>query len=369
MWRTMCIKQRAEGQSIVLVALVLLLLLAFSGLALDGANAFNQRRNANNGADAAALAGTRVIITQKRIAADSGSADASNSSAVYQAIEQYLNQHALDQGVALTWEAFYVDRQAVRLSSGAQITNDTTNVPNHARGVEVTLRYTFDTFLMQVLGQADLTVDADATAVYGPSTTVIGGGLIPLALSQYFADSTSDGDLLCIFGSPDADAGLPCPGSGAYGIRPGNFGQLSFNPNNAPNATGNYNQDCLNPANPQDNMSYWWCNGSQYPIDIGDQLWGDTGMLSNSLADEMQWRITNAPEGIVPVFGYVDDGTGNNARYTIVGFMAVRLQAFNVQGSAAQRWVSATRVSYTTTPGSFSSGAVDGGVYSVNLVR
>lgn len=356
------LKHSTEGQSIVVVALVLLLLVAFSGLALDGANAFNQRRNATNGADAAALAGARAVIAQQK-------AGGGDSSAVYQVIQQYLNDHDLNQGVALGWEAYYVDRQAVRLATGAQVRDDATDVPSAARGVEVTLRYTFETFLMKVLGQEDLTVDADATAVYGPATTVVGGGLIPLALSQYFADTTSNGDLLCIFGSVDADAGAPCPGSGAYAIRPGNFGQVSFNPDNAPNATGNYNQDCLNPPSPQDNMSYWWCNGSQYPIDIGEQLWGDTGMLSNSLADEMQWRIDNQPEGIVPVFGYVDDGSGNNARYTIVGFMAVRLEAFDVNGSAAQRWVSATRLNYTTTAGAFSSGAVDAGVYAVNLVK
>ncbi|HWQ13408.1 MAG TPA: pilus assembly protein TadG-related protein [Roseiflexaceae bacterium] len=351
---------RAPGQSIALVALALLLLVALSGLALDGANAFNQRRNATNGADAAAIAGTRALIAQHK-------AGGGDNSAVYQAVEDYLNSHYLNQGVALTWEAYYVDRQAQQLA-GAQVTNTSDDVPTDARGVMVELHYTFATVLMPVLGRPDLTVDATATAVYGPVTSVVGGDLIPLSISRTIAEQTENGDDLCIFGS-ESDTN-PCGDSGAYQVQPGNFGQVSFNPNNAPNTTGNYNQDCLgNPAQHQDSMSRWWCQGSQYDIYIGMQLWGDTGMLSNSLADEMEWRLTNRPEGLVPVFGYVDDGSGNNARYTIVGFMAIRLEDFDVNGSADDRWVRAERINYYTTAGAFSSGAVDAGVYAINLVK
>ena len=45
---------REPGQAVVFVALAALVLVALGGLAVDGANAFNQRRNAVNGADAAA---------------------------------------------------------------------------------------------------------------------------------------------------------------------------------------------------------------------------------------------------------------------------------------------------------------------------
>lgn len=51
---------REPGQAVVFVALAALVLVALAGLAVDGANAFNQRRNAVNGADAAAFAGTRA---------------------------------------------------------------------------------------------------------------------------------------------------------------------------------------------------------------------------------------------------------------------------------------------------------------------
>jgi Flp pilus assembly protein TadG len=340
---------------------MLVLLVAMTGLGVDGANAFNQRRNATNGADAAALAGTRALIAQKQ-------AGGGTNRAVYDAVEEYLNEHGLDQGVGFTWEAYYVDRFAERGTTPVQVTNTTTTVPSDAAGVAVDLEYTFATFFMPILGRPDLTVDATATAVYGPVTQVIGGDLIPLIISQQAAQGSQNGGSICIFGS-DSETN-PCGDSGAYHIQPGNFGQVSFNPDNAPNTTGNYNQDCIGvPAQHDDSLSRWWCQGSQYPVDIGDQLWGDPGMLSNSLASEIQWRIDNRPEAIVPVFGYTDDGNGNNARYTIVGFMAVRLEDFSVTGAAANRWVRAERIDYYTTAGAFSSGAVDAGVYAVNLVR
>ncbi|HMO57051.1 MAG TPA: pilus assembly protein TadG-related protein [Roseiflexaceae bacterium] len=358
--RTLLTSRRASGQSIVLVALTLLLLVAFSGLGVDGANAFNQRRNATNAADAAALAGTRALIAQKQ-------AGGGAQSAVFAAIEDYLQTHGLENGIDLQWEAFFVDRFAEMGESPVAVSNAGAPVPNSAFGVVVELEYTFGTYFMTVLGRPDLTVDAEATAVYGPLMAAIGGDLIPLAISQQAAQGSNNGDMLCIFG----DVNGTCPvGTQAYGVQPGNFGQVSFNPNNAPNTTGNFNQDCIQtPAQHEDSMSRWWCQGSQYALEIGGQLWGDTGMLSNSLAQEMQWRIDNRPVGIVPVFGYSVVGNGNNAQYTIVGFMAVRLDSFSVSGQASSRWVLAERVDYFTTAGAMSSGAVDAGVYAINLVR
>src|SRR5713226_3041120 len=52
------IRQTHErGQSIVLIALMMAGLVAFVGLALDGGQVFEMRRQAQNAADAAALAG------------------------------------------------------------------------------------------------------------------------------------------------------------------------------------------------------------------------------------------------------------------------------------------------------------------------
>ena len=53
---------RAErGQSMVLIALVFVGLVALAGLAIDGGNLFVQRRQAQAAADASAVAGTRLV--------------------------------------------------------------------------------------------------------------------------------------------------------------------------------------------------------------------------------------------------------------------------------------------------------------------
>ena len=50
-----------QGQAIVIMAFALIALLAFAALAIDGGNAYVERRRAQNGADAGALAGARQV--------------------------------------------------------------------------------------------------------------------------------------------------------------------------------------------------------------------------------------------------------------------------------------------------------------------
>jgi hypothetical protein len=363
--------RRTNGQAIPLVALAALLLVALSGLAVDGANAFNQRRNAMNGSDAAAFAGTRVILEQRK-------AGGNSASAVYQAVEQYLDEHGLNDGVAFQWTAYYVDKQAARLGANAQVQNSG-SVPSGAYGVEVELRYTFQTYLMRVMGRSELTVDADSIALYGPVAEIEGEDLIPLTVAQHNVVRSDDDEEFCIFGEdpePDPDTGIVPPDAcsanapGAFKVRPGSFGQVSFDPDGS-NATGS-NGDCVNndgsAPSPRDSTRYWWCNGSQYPIAIGDDLAADPGMVSSQLKDEIEWRRENRPLGVVPVYSMVQ-GNGNNAEYWIVGFMAVELLDEKVTGSNKDRYVLARRVEYMTTAGSMSWGSVDGGVYAVNLVK
>src|SRR5215212_6398982 len=132
-----------QGQSIVVIAMAILVLVAMAGLGLDGANAFNQRRNTVNAADAAAMAGTRVLVEQKK------AGGAKSGDAVRAAVVSYLNQHGLDQGTlgsSFPWTAYYVDYEKNDL---AEITAGST-IPNNARGVRINVQYTFNTVIMPV---------------------------------------------------------------------------------------------------------------------------------------------------------------------------------------------------------------------------
>jgi hypothetical protein len=161
--------------------------------------------------------------------------------------------------------------------------------------------------------------------------------------------------------------------SGFFQVQAGNFGQVSFDPGGS-NQTGNFGQDCdvdsADDANHPDSQTYWWCQGSQYDIDIGDELHALTGTIANSLADEIDWRLVHNPTALVPVFSY-STGPGNNAIVTIVGFLPIRLTGYDVSGSNDSRWISATYDSSTPmiTSGSINSNGLDTGVYAINLVK
>ena len=61
MFSALRIPNRERGQMLVIVALGLTVLIAMAGLIIDGGMALSNRRQVQNAADAAALAGTRVL--------------------------------------------------------------------------------------------------------------------------------------------------------------------------------------------------------------------------------------------------------------------------------------------------------------------
>lgn len=341
------LKSSLRGQAAVLVALTLVVVVAAVGLALDGGNAFNQRRHTNNAADAAAMAATRAIITQKR--------DSGDGSAVNDAIETYLTAHLGNGTYSNT--AFYINRQAQQLGP----VDDGTDVPDDAQGVIVNVQYTFRTFFMTILGRDTLTVGGQGMALYGPLGSAIGGDLIPLAFDQSAMQTIIDS------GGSEITIDLFGANAGTYNISPGNFGQVSYDPGGS-NATGN-NSSCGS-SSPQDTIRYWWCQGSQYPVKIGQELSGRPGAVASNLESEIQWRIDNRPLALVPVIAYVS-GSGNNTVYRVQGFLAVRLTYVNATGPLASRKVKARYVDYFSAPGAIigEGNGIDTGTYGINLVR
>lgn len=334
-----------QGQSVVLFALVLFLLVGVAGLGLDGTNAFNQRRNVANAADAASMAGTKELIAQRK----SGS---HSNTAVCQAVSDYITNHKLNQGIDLTWTASYVNGQA---ASPQQFCDSTASpvaggsfAGSSVRGVLVDIHYTFGTMFMGVFGRSSLAAGGTATALYGPLSSYTGGDVVPFAISQNVVDS--------VVGHTNVEISITKLGAG-------NFGGVNFNPSSPNNGNGN---DCTS-STYKDTQSYYWCNGSpKYPVYIGEDLPGNPGMVSNGLSTEIGTRIGNTI--LMPVFSG-NAGTGANATFKIVGFLAVKLNSKTLTGPPEDRGFNVDYVSYTTSAGAFSSGSVDGGVYAINLVK
>ena len=57
-------RKSESGQAIVILAIVLVVLLAFAALAIDAGNAYTAKREAQNAVDAAVMAGTRQLVLE-----------------------------------------------------------------------------------------------------------------------------------------------------------------------------------------------------------------------------------------------------------------------------------------------------------------
>jgi hypothetical protein len=132
-----------NGQSLVIVALIMVALLAMLAFALDGGNTYFQRRNAQNAADAAAIAGANAYCKENDY--NAGLAAATN----------YAN---LNGGFTLT---------------------DFSVVVTPTAQINVTTADTFDTFFAGFIGRPQMTVEAVASS----SCCVPGGAdhIMPIA--------------------------------------------------------------------------------------------------------------------------------------------------------------------------------------------
>ena len=128
-----------RGQAIALFAIALAALVLGAAIVVDAGYAFAQRRAAQNAADFAAMAGTR-IVGEKLTGRPPGAGTAGNVQAAIQSV--------LDAHDATLVAARYVDENGNALANvvGAG------NIPNRAMGVVVEARSNWQPFLLGVIG-------------------------------------------------------------------------------------------------------------------------------------------------------------------------------------------------------------------------
>jgi len=135
---------KQNGQTLVIVALLLVGLLALLGLVLDGGNMYFQRRQAQLAADAGALAAARAYCLTE-----------SEDAAINSGYDYAVNRNGVD--------------------------NADVTVDGETGYVTVDTDLTFDAFFMGMFGNPLLSVSASATAVCSPPKTGI--GVLPIAWS------------------------------------------------------------------------------------------------------------------------------------------------------------------------------------------
>jgi hypothetical protein len=159
-----------QGQAIVIMAFALIALLAFAALAIDGGNAYVERRRSQNGADAAALAGARQVWINR--------VDLNSSETL---VLREANNAAEKNGIGDTnnipgdavngyVRAYYTDRNGNTLSNNGNpiAVGAAGSIPPNAGGLQVYASRDFKTFIAGIIGRTEMAAMADATAVIIP---------------------------------------------------------------------------------------------------------------------------------------------------------------------------------------------------------
>ncbi len=169
-----------RGQSLVIIAMVMVGIIALMGMAIDGGNALMERRRAQNAADAAALAGTRLLAKAIQLCdADPVGADL--------VIAKKINEYAEMNGVADTngvpgdeindnVVGEYVDKEGNVLG---QVGDG--RIPQGATGIAVHVNNPHRTYFMTVVGMDRVDAPGDAVAMTGPIVQ-LRGGILPIAV-------------------------------------------------------------------------------------------------------------------------------------------------------------------------------------------
>jgi hypothetical protein len=371
---------RREGQAVVLVAMAFVLLVAALGLGIDSANAFGQRRLANNAADAASLAATRLLVAERI----SGTGTPINV-----AIEEYLTGANGIEAEDVEWEAFYVSRDNLVGSLGA--VTDGALPPAGADGVRIEVQFAVPTYFMAAFGQRTLNVAARGTSVFGPLGTAVGQDLAPLALSESGRERLMSEGVVRIDLGGELTSDPPLrylnPVDPGLGFAPAeipadvitfdDLRHVSFADTNLTPLVGS---DCA-AASAVNSLSYWWCKGSPNMLRIGRELPEANMDSMGGLRTVINWRRTNRDILVLPVYTdsiRVVSGSPEVFR-ELRNFVAVRILSFGSDSATGDARVSPypdiLRVEWVRNYGT--SGAMVGEgsatevteLWAVNLVR
>jgi Flp pilus assembly protein TadG len=166
-------RRRKSGQSLPLIALMIVVIVAMVGLSVDVGNAYGQQRRMQNAANAGALAGMSSVMANQR------------NQDVWANVQRTMAGNRVDNsGAQYSYRADYVleNGSVVMLGtwngSTAYVPNGTQSPPKNIVRVQVTISERVDTYFARVVGKNDLTVNANGNACVGG----YGLGVYPLGI-------------------------------------------------------------------------------------------------------------------------------------------------------------------------------------------
>jgi len=179
-----------RGQTVVLVALALVALIAMLGLAIDGGTVYLERRRMQNAADGAALAGARRL--SQAICTPNPNPTVTDAE-IYNVVRDFVIRNG---GTNAQFEAHYVGfagNRVVEYNPPVLVGGGV--VPVGASGIVVTTTITQPTYFLGLVGASTGRASASATAVTGPPL-LVGGGLRPFGVPAPVVAQLNPGDWL-----------------------------------------------------------------------------------------------------------------------------------------------------------------------------
>jgi hypothetical protein len=164
------VRQRTRGQSIPLIALMVVILFAMVGLSVDVGNTFAQERKAVAAGNAAAIAGMDAYIK---------GGDSPDDAVVREAIENTLDANDIirgDENDQIQYKAWYLDSKGDQFPGGSQVGGG--NVPPDVSFIKVQLDGRVNTFFARITGRNDLPLGSTAYSGRCPPTS----GVYPIGL-------------------------------------------------------------------------------------------------------------------------------------------------------------------------------------------
>jgi hypothetical protein len=302
---------REDGQSIIMVAILLVVLIALMALVLDVGNAYAQRRVTQNAADAAALAASSELAR----------GSATTNANVLAKARTYAQQNGIDPNTVVA-RYFSFNPTTQQQTDLGLVPNDNSVPRSDADGVVASVGRTFPTYLAGVVGRYSMTASADASGYVGRGVCSAGGPgnpLFPIGISRDTFTPLSD-DFFPAYGEDNTYV--------IWGEKtsPGNFQWLSWN--QSPGHSSE--QTLLNNLGGAANSGTWNVD-SDIPAGPGHMTSsGTAGLLQQRINGTLQNPVT------VPIYDYVT-GTGSNATYHVAGFAKFKLTGYNFQGS--DKWL------------------------------
>lgn len=338
---------RRRGAVAAMVMVSMVVMFGFAALTIDTGILYNTRSEIQRSADAAAMAGALRLMDDQRL-----KGGAYLTSVLYDSraeVASYVARNLVgkkslsvpDGDITVGYLTDPTDPTETMDFSDMSRANAVRVVVRQDQSANGPVALTFS----WIFGKRQSSVSASATAalmdgINGFRVTPESGnaGILPLTLKRepwldLMAGTFTSGDNWAYDPetgtvSPGSDGVLELdfyPGGGAGQLPPGNFGTVDIGSN--ANSSADLSRQITDGVTAED-LAY---HGGE--LALGDDgtldLNGDTG-LSAGIQDELKSIVGQARA--IPLFSQVA-GNGNNANFTIVGFVGIRVMSVKLNGS------------------------------------